>query len=150
MPYTIIKDLSKKNDQNPNKHRFSGKAFPCDNDRRKDFTIFTVLLTNYKVVPVYRAYKINDVNYNPPIPITTRSQDNHLTTKDKYYNDSSKIYIPIIVILVIVVLVTVIVVRFKLRKKPVKENDLKGSNQNKNISDNAEGLYHKTARKSGE
>ena len=135
MPYSIIKDLSINNENNPNKHRFSGKAFPCDNDRRKDFTIFTILLNNYKVVPVFRAYKINDVN---------------LTNKDKYYSNSSKIYIPIIVIIVIVLLVTVIVVRFKLKKKPTKGNGLKGSNQKINISDNAESLYHKTARKSGE
>ena len=151
MPYIVIKDLSIKG--NPNQHRFSGKAFPCNNDRRKDFTIFTVLLSNYKEVPLYRAHNSfvhHDVYYNPPSPITIRSQDTNLTTKEEYYNDSSKILVPIIVILVIVVLVIVIVVRVKLKKRSNIEDDLKGSNHEKKFPDNAESLYHATAGKSGE
>ena len=148
MPYIIIKDLSIKDD--PNQHRFSGKAFPCNNNRRNNFTVFTVLLNNYKEVPLYRIHNIGDVYYNPPSPITIRSQDSNLTTKEEYYNNPFKILIPIIVILVIIVLVIVIVVRFKLKKKPAKENDYKGSNQDKHFSDNADNLYHNTASKNGE
>ena len=63
---------------------------------KNSFTVFTVLLNNYKEVPLYLAH--------PPSPITIRSHDTNLTTKEEYHNDPHKIIIIIGLIIVIVLI----------------------------------------------